>query len=82
MDRNTGIGAGLSVACDVCGAQLRNGHGDITMFPGMTAAEDAAWAQGWETRELRTGRIEFECDDCVRDDVERDMEDDPFGYAY
>lgn len=52
------------------------------MFPGMTAAEDAAWAQGWETRELRTGRIEFECDDCVRDDVERDMEDDPFGYAY
>lgn len=52
------------------------------MFPGMTAAEDAAWAQGWETRELRTGRIEFECDDCVRDDVERGIEDDPFGYAY
>lgn len=82
MDRNTGIGAGLSVVCDVCGPPLRDRHGDEATFPDMTAAEDAAWACGWETRELGSGRIEFECDDRVRDDVERDMEDDPFGYAY
>lgn len=76
MDRNTGIGAGFSVICDVCGAQLRNGHGDIAMFPGMTAAEDAAWAQGWETLEPRPGHVEFECDGCVREDLEHDMENE------
>jgi len=76
MDRNTGIGAGLSVACDVCGAPLRNNHGDTATFPGMTAAEDAAWAQGWETLEPRPGHVEFECDGCVREDLEHDMENE------
>lgn len=82
MDRNTGIGAGLSVTCDTCGVPLRNRHGDEATFPDMTAAKDAAWACGWETNEPRPERIEFECDGCVREDIERDMEEDPFGYAY
>ena len=56
MDRNTGIGAGLSVVCDVCGVPLRN--------------------NGWETLEPRPGHVEFECDGCVREDLEHDMENE------
>lgn len=76
MDQNTDNDARLSVVCDVCGAMLQNQRGGVATFPDMTTAETVAWAHGWETLEPRPGHVEFECDGCVREDLEHDLENE------